>query len=258
MIDACTARCADILRAFYRVQRSDHTLPRQRRAVICSPRALLLGLWLAGARSAHAQSPTVLDALSVTVTGTQARGALRLRLGTTATGVAWIASGVVVRPGRRTTAELRTDTLGALRTYTAETRDSLGSVVDRVSVVSAGGRVILERVTPTRRQVREYPSSPGLLIADGDALAPLLVLAARIRKPGGVMVLDVRAPALAGTMVDAAGTAQLQIADIPLAASAWTITGVSSLAGWWTDARGRLLAALLSPGLRLQRDDPPT
>jgi hypothetical protein len=246
--------------SFYRVLLPHHTpelaerprLRRRRRAPLLT--GLALSLLAAGSR-ARAQGVTV-DALSVTMVGAPGRGALRLRADVQTT-PGWVASGVMVRPGRRTTAELHTDTLGTLRNYSSETRDSAGTIVDRVQVRSAGGRITLERTTPQRRQVREYPATPGLLITDGEAIVPLLILVARGSTPGALRLLDVRGLTLSTVTVARSSDARVMIADSPIATTSWTISGSTAVAAWWADERGRLVSALLAPGVRVQRDDPP-
>ena len=226
--------------------------------VLCPlPFVALLGAPL----TVGAQEPRS-DALAVTLVEgptVVGRGALRLRTERVGSGVELVASGVIVRPRGRTTAELRADTSGALRRYVAETRDSTGRVLDRVEVVAAGGRVVLRRTAVGRRTVRELPAPRTLLLRDDDGLVPLLIAAARPSWGGdSVTVLDVRRALPArGRPTDAARTT-LSIADVPLEAVPVTVQGTAgALLSWWRDARGRLLFAPLDGTRALRRDDPP-
>lgn len=201
------------------------------------------------------------DALAVTLLDGPAvagRGALRLRTERAGTGVDLVASGVVVRPGRRVTAELRADTLGGLRRYLAETRDSAGRVLERVEVVAAGGRVVLRRTAPGRRTVRELAAPRGLLLRDDDALVPLLIAAHLPASDDSVTVLDVRRGTEGRARPTTEGRTSLSIAEVPLDAWPVAIRGPDGiLLAWWRDARGRLLFAPLDAARTLRRDDPP-
>jgi hypothetical protein len=202
------------------------------------------------------------DALSVTLVDGPAvlgRGALRLRTERVGTGVDLVASGIVVRPGGRTTAELRADTTGAVRRYVTETRDSAGRVIDRVELVAAGGRMVWRRTAVGRRAVREFPAPRGLLLRDDEGLVPLLLAAARADSDDSVTVFDVRRGTHARGRPTAAPRTTVSIAEVPLDAAPMTVRGASGvLLAWWRDARGRLLFAPLDATRAVRRDDPPT
>lgn len=216
-----------------------------------------------GALDAGAQAP-VPDALSVSIVGgaLPGRASLRLRVERATTGaVDVVASGVVVSGGRRVTTELRTDTLLVLRRYVAETRDSAGAVIDRIEIVTAGGRLLLTRVAPGHRMVREFPVHRALLLRDDEALVPLLVAAARI--DGSLLrdvvpVLDVRTGRMARGVATLEARRPLTIAEVPLEAVPVTLRIADGASfTWWRDARGRLLFAPLAGTRQLRRDDPP-
>lgn len=225
--------------------------------------AALALVTLADAPRAGAQPP-VPDALSVSVVGGEVAGraALKLRIERAPSGaVEVVASGVVVSGRRRLTAELRTDTLLALRRYVAVTRDSAGAVIDRIEIATAGGRLLLTRTAPGHRMVREFPVDRALLVRDDEALVPLMIAAARgdaslLRD--AVPVLDVRTGRMARGVATLEGRRPLKIAEVPLEAVPVTLRLADGAPfGWWRDARGRLLQAPLAGTRELRRDDPP-
>ena len=118
------------------------------------PTILLLALG-GQARAQSAPATPLIDALSITVqydTTTVARGSMRFRQVRTGTDLELLATGIVVRRGLRVTAELRTDSVFALRKYVAESRDSAGHrqrVKDR-QVSHAHGQVWHHRTDPHR------------------------------------------------------------------------------------------------------------
>jgi hypothetical protein len=207
-----------------------------------------------------ASAAPVADALAVSLlegTALLARGTLRLRIERTGTGVDVVATGVLVRPGERITAELRTDTLLAPRRYLAETRDSAGRVTDRVEVAIGGGRMVLTRTSAAHRMVREFPLARALLLVDDAALVPLLVAAAA-QPRDSVTVLDVRTGTLRRAVATSAAPTALTIAEVPLEVTPVSLRASDgTLGAWWRDPRGRLVHAPLAGTRQLRRDDPP-
>jgi hypothetical protein len=223
----------------------------------------LVAAALAVAPRVAAQAPLP-DALSVSIVGGAGAGraSLRLRIERAPSGaVDVVASGIVVAGRRRVTAELRTDTLLAVRRYVAETRDSAGVVVDRIEVATAGGRLLLTRTAPGHRMVREFPVVRALLLRDDEGLVPLLVAAARgdaslLRD--AVPVLDVRTGRMGRGIATLEPRQPLNIAEVPLEAVPVTLRLADGAPfAWWRDARGRLLFAPLAGTRQLRRDDPP-
>lgn len=216
-----------------------------------------------GAGIAHAQTPTagpLLDALSITVqrdSATVARGSIRLRQFRTGTDVELVASGIVVRRGMRITAELRTDTVYAFRRYQAESRDSSGVVVDRITVLSIGGRITYERVTRTRRMAREFGAQRDLMIVDTAAVVPFVMLAGAALRSTPLAVLDVRTAALAPFVAEPAAPITVSIAEVLVSGTPVSLRASREALTWWRDARGRLLGASWGPRSRVLRDDPP-
>jgi hypothetical protein len=217
----------------------------------------------------QAAAAPLLDALSITVqldSATVARGSLRLRQIRSGGDLELVANGTLVREGLnglglkglRVTAELRTDSLFGLRRYTAESRDSAGVLLDRVQVTSAGGRITLERVTPRRRVVREYPAQGDLMIVDSATVVPFVLLAAVPPRAGAsLLFLDVRSGSVtrAGT---APGTpTDLSMADAVVIGTPVTVTGLALPLTWWRDSRGHLLRVVWGQRSRVLRDDPP-
>jgi hypothetical protein len=203
----------------------------------------------------------LLDALSITVqfdSATVARGTLRLRQFRTGSDVDLVASGIVVRRGLRVTAELHTDSTFALRRYVAESRDSGGRVIDRIVVTSAGGRVTLERVTPTRRMVREYVAQHDLMILDSSAVVPFVALAGLAQRTSTLALLDVRRGALTTAQLTLGPQVELSVAEVVVAGTPVQVTGLTSSLSWWRDARGHLLRVVWGGRSRVLRDDPPT
>jgi hypothetical protein len=241
------------------VLRIHHTPLRTRLACLVA----LVGLTTprgGGAQAATPASP-LLDALSITVqrdSVTAARGSMRFRIVRAVNDVELVATGIVVRPGLRVSAELRTDTLYALRKYVAETRDSIGRLIDRVQLVSSGGRVTLERVTPTRRMVREFLARRELMVLDSAALVPYVVLAAASRSASALLLLDVRRGELNVATLSPGLGVDLSIAEVTLTATPVTVLGLGYPLEWWRDARGRLLRVTWGRRGSVLRDDPPT
>jgi hypothetical protein len=222
----------------------------------------LISLAAASAVSAQSTSPSpLLDALSITVqydTATVARGSMRFRQVRTANDVELLASGIVVRRGLRVTAELRTDSVHTLRKYIAESRDSAGRIVDRVQVTSAGGRVTLERVTPTRRMVREYVAHRDIMILDSAAIVPFVVLAGLAQKPSLIAFLDVRRGTLTQAQTAPGAQVDLSVAEVTVSGTPVAVTGLALPLSWWRDAKGHLLRVVWGERSRVLRDDPPT
>ena len=206
-------------------------------------------------------SAPLLDALSITVqldSTTVARGSLRLRQLRTGTDLELVANGTLVRKGLRITAELRTDSLFGLRRYTAESRDSAGVLMDRIQVTSAGGRVTLERVTPRRRQLREYLAQRDLMILDSASVVPFVMLAGITKRDGPVLFLDVRSGALTQAQTAAGTSSELSLAEALVTGTPITVTGLATPLTWWRDARGHLLRVVWGTRARVLRDDPPS
>ena len=201
-----------------------------------------------------------LDALSITVQTdsiTVARGTLRLRQVRAGNDVELVATGIVVRKGLRVTAELRSDTTFALRKYVAESRDSTGRVIDRIQVTSAGGRVTLERVTPTRRSVREYTAQRELVLLDSAAVVPFVALAGLGGRLTALVILDVRRGTLTAGTLAIGASEELTLSDVVVRGIPVTVTGLPGPLRWWRDTRGRLLRVVWSDRNRVLRDDPP-
>ncbi|MCC7055157.1 MAG: hypothetical protein IT355_17925 [Gemmatimonadaceae bacterium] len=232
----------------------------RRRSVL----AICLGtLGPLAATPAGAQAPAspLLDALSISVqfdSVTVARGTMRFRQVRSGTDLALVTTGIVVRRGLRVTAELLTDSTLGLRRYVAESRDSAGRLIDRIQVTSAGGRVTLERVTPTRRSVREYAAQRDLVLLDTAAMVPFVTLASHAARSTPLFFLDVRRGTLSSGTLDYAPTAEISMAEVAVTGVPVTVTGLSTPLRWWRDARGRLLRVAWGGRSRLLRDDPPT
>jgi len=202
----------------------------------------------------------LLDALSITVqldSVTVARGSMRLRQIRTGTDLELVANGTLVRNGLRVTAELRTDSLFGLRKYTAESRDSAGRLLDRVQVTSAGGRITLERVTPRRRQMREYAAQRDLMILDSATVVPFVLLAGVAPRAGGLIFLDVRSGTVTATQSAPGLPIDLSLAEAVVSGTPVTVTGLAQPLTWWRDARGHLLRVAWGSRARVLRDDPP-
>ena len=243
-------------RSVYRVTASLHT-PRPVRWGTLT----LLGCLLTSSLVAQpvATAP-YLDALSITVqldSVTVARGSLRLRQIRTINDLEVVANGTLVRTGLRVTAELRTDSLFGLRKYTAESRDSAGVLLDRVQVTSAGGRIILERVTPRRRLRREYAARRDLMILDSATVVPFVLLAGVTPRVGTITFLDVRSGTVTGAQTAPGTASDLELAEAKVSATPVTVTGLSLPLTWWRDTRGRLLRVVWGARSRVVRDDPP-
>jgi hypothetical protein len=208
-----------------------------------------------------ATSTPLLDALSITVqfdSSTVARGSMRFRMLRTGADVELVASGIVVKRGQRVTAELRTDSLFALRKYVAESRDSAGRLTDRVQVTSAGGRVTLERVTPTRRMVREYAAQRDLMILDSAAVVPFVAMAGLAQRIATLALLDVRRGVLTSVQLAAGSPVELSMAEVIVSGTPVSVSGLGAPLSWWRDARGHLLRVAWGGRSRVLRDDPPT
>jgi hypothetical protein len=224
---------------------------------------LVATLLLAVSRPARAQAvPTpLIDALSITVqydTATIARGSMRFRQIRTGAELELVASGIVVRRGQRVTAELRTDSTYALRKYVAESRDSAGRLTDRVQVISAGGRVTMERVTPTRRTVREYIAQRDIMILDSAAVVPFVALAGLSQRTAVITFLDVRRGTLITAQVAPGTPVELSMAEVVVSGTPIAVTGLPTPLSWWRDAKGHLLRVAWGGRSRVLRDDPPT
>ncbi len=220
--------------------------------------ALLLSPHSGAAQQASAG--TLLDALSITVqvdSAAVARGSLRFRHFRTGTDVELVASGIVVRRGSRVTAELRTDSLLTLRRYVAESRDSAGKLIDRVQVTSAGGRVTLERVTSTRRMVREYVAQRDLVILDSASVVPFVALAGLAQRSASLAFLDVRRGTLTIGQTSPGTPVELSVAEVIVPGTPVSVTGLLTPLSWWRDTRGRLLRVAWGTRNRVLRDDPP-
>jgi hypothetical protein len=224
----------------------------------------LLGLLgtAGGALRAQATVATpLLDALSITIQSdstTVARGSMRFRQVRSGADLELLASGIVVRRGLRVTAELHTDSLFGLRKYVAESRDSAGHLIDRVQVTSAGGRVTLERVSASRRMVREYVAQRDLMILDSAAMVPFVALAALAQRSTTVAFLDVRRGTLTVAQVAAGAQVELSVAEVIVSGTPVVVTGLTGPLSWWRDAKGRLLRVVWGGQNRVLRDDPPT
>jgi hypothetical protein len=159
----------------------------------------------------------------------------------------------------RLTTDLRTDSAYQLRRYVAESRDSAGRIVDRIQVTSQGGRVTLERVTPTRRMVREFPAQRDLLVMDSAAISPYMVLASQSLTPRrSMVVLDVRAGTVVAIPVSLGAAAVVTVADVSLSGVPVVLGSPTAFVTIWRDAKGRLLRIIWSGQRRVLRDDPPT
>ena len=224
--------------------------------------ALALAAGLASPCGAQATSGApLLDALSITVqrdSVTVARGSIRFRQVRTGTDVELVASGIVVQPGLRVTSELHTDTAYVLRRYLAESRDSAGTVIDRIQVTSADGRITFERSTPLRRVMREYPVARNLMVLDSAAVVPFVALAGAGTRAATITLLDVRsgrvhaASLMSGTMIE------LSVAEVTVSGTPISVAGLATPLRWWRDAKGRLLRVAWGDRNRVLRDDPPT
>ena len=213
------------------------------------------------ARAQSAPATPLIDALSITVqydTTTVARGSMRFRQVRTGADLELLASGIVVRRGLRVTAELRTDSAFALRKYVAESRDSGGRLIDRVQVTSVGGRVTLERVTPTRRMVREYVAQRDIMILDSAAVVPFVALAGLAQRTTSIAFLDVRRGTLTTAQVTPGSQVELSVAEVIVSGTPIAVTGLVAPLSWWRDAKGRLLRVVWGGRSRVLRDDPPT
>ena len=224
----------------------------------------LVSTLLAVSGALHAQTVVatpLLDALSITVqsdSSTVARGSMRYRQVRAGAELDLVASGIVVRRGLRVTAELRTDSVFALRKYVAESRDSAGRVIDRVQVTSVGGRVTLERVTPTRRMVREYLAQRDIMILDSAAVVPFVALAGLAQRTTSIAFLDVRRGTLTTAQVTAGSQVELSVAEVIVSGTPISVTGLAGPLSWWRDAKGHLLRVVWGGRSRVLRDDPPT
>ena len=215
-----------------------------------------------GSLRGQAAAPTpLLDALSITIqldSTTVARGSMRFRQFRTGNDVELVISGIIVRRGQRVTAELRTDSAFVLRRYVAESRDSAGRIVDRVRVTSAGGRVTLERVTASRRTVREYLAQRDLMILDSAAVVPFVALAGLVPRAASLTFLDVRRGSLTTARMTIGAEVELSVADIIVRGTPVSVSGLATSLSWWRDARGHLLRVVWGGRSRVLRDDPPT
>lgn len=223
-------------------------------------RALVIACGVAVPSLGAQAAPLALDALSITVqrdSTTVARGSLRLRQIRTGTDLELVANGTLVRKGLRVTAELRTDLLFGFRRYVAESRDSAGVLVERVQVTSAGGRVTLERVTPQRRVMREYPAQRDLMILDSATVVPFVLLAGAAPREGRVTFLDVRSGSVTDARTSAGAPADLSLAEVIVSGTPVSVTGLTQPLTWWRDARGHLLRVVWGDRARVLRDDPP-
>lgn len=238
------------------MKRSPHT-PRWTRW----PRVVSLLLAVGAPLRAQTIGTTpLLDALSITVQSdstTVARGSMRYRQVRTGADLDLVASGIVVRRGLRVTAELHTDSVFGLRKYVAESRDSAGKLLDRVQVTSAGGRVTLERVTSSRRMVREFAAHRDIVILDSAAVVPFVALAALGQRNGTLGFLDVRRGTLTAAQVAPGLPGELSVAEVIVTGTPITVSGLGTPLSWWRDAKGRLLRVLWGPRGRVLRDDPP-
>lgn len=239
-----------------------HTPRRSLRARRRSALAILIGTLAGAPVAAQAPAPSpLLDALSITVqfdSQTVARGTMRYRLNRTATDAELLATGIVVRRGLRVTAELRTDSTFALRRYVAESRDSAGRLVDRVLVTNAGGRVTLERVTPTRRSVREFAAQRDLMVLDSAALVPFVALAGLGSRLTPLALLDVRRGTVTTGTLSQGAPVELSLAEVAVSGVPISVTGLGGPLLWWRDARGHLLRVAWGTRSQVLRDDPPT
>ncbi|MBC7841346.1 MAG: hypothetical protein H7099_03510 [Gemmatimonadaceae bacterium] len=203
----------------------------------------------------------LLDALSITVQSdstTVARGSMRFRQVRAGADLDLVASGIVVRRGLRVTAELHTDSVFGLRRYVAESRDSAGKLLDRVQVTSAGGRITLERVTSSRRMVREFAAQRDIVILDSAAVVPFVALAALVQRTGTLSFLDVRRGTLTSAQVAPGLSGELSVAEVVVTGTPISVSGLGTPLSWWRDAKGRLLRVLWGERGRVLRDDPPT
>jgi hypothetical protein len=222
--------------------------------------ALLCASAVTLAAQAVGPSP-LLDALSISVqqdSATVARGTMRYKTVRTGNDVELVATGIVVRRGLRVTAELHTDSLFGLRRYVAESRDSAGRVIDRVQVTNAGGRIVVERVQPSRRMVREYISQRHAVILDSVALVPFITLAAMTQRAGTLAFVDVRRGTLTIAATSVGALEQVMIADVAVDGQPFSASGGSAPLVWWRDAKGRLLRVIYGGHGRIIRDDPPS
>jgi len=224
--------------------------------------AALLGALPGAPLGAQATASTpLLDALSITVqldSATVARGSARFRQVRTGTDVELVASGIVVQRGLRVTSELRTDSAYVLRRYLAESRDSTGTVFDRIQVRSAGGRITLERTTPSRRIMREYAAQRDLMILDSAAVVPFVALAGVGQRAATIPLLDVRSGRVRIATLTSGASLDLSVAEVMVPGTPITVSGLPSPLRWWRDARGRLLRVAWGERSRVLRDDPPT
>ncbi len=221
----------------------------------------LIGVVLTHPLQAQPVAPApLLDALSITVqldSVTVARGSMRLRQIRTGTDLELVANGTLVRKGLRVTAELRTDSIFGLRKYTAESRDSAGTLLERVQVTSAGGRITLERVTPRRRQMREYAAQRDLMILDSATVVPFVLLAGVAPRAGSLIFLDVRSGTVTATQSAPGPPTEFSLAEAMVSGTPVTVTGLARPLTWWRDARGHLLRVAWGSRSRVLRDDPP-
>ncbi len=250
----------------YRVMRFPHTpdwILRTAHLLVACLVSSAAGAAVVTPACAQATAPLapLLDALSITVrldSATVARGTLRLRQVRTGAEVELVASGIVVRKGLRVTAELRTDTAFQLRRYVSESRDSANHVVDRIQVRSAGGRVTLERLTASRRSVREFLAQRDLMILDSLAIVPFMALAGLGVRGTPVPFLDVRRGSIDPARLAQGAASVLPVADVAVTAIPVRVSGLPGALEWWRDARGHLLRVTWSSGAQVLRDDPPT
>lgn len=225
--------------------------------------ALLAVAGLLGAplgAQAPANAP-LLDALSITVrldSTTVARGSARYRQVRTGPELELVASGIVVQRGLRVTSELHTDSAYVLHRYLAESRDSAGTVIDRILVTSAGGRITFERTTPRRRIMREFASDRDLMILDSAAVVPFVVLAGVGMRAATIPLLDVRSGQVRIATLTPGASIDLSLAEVLVPGMPIAVSGLSSPLRWWRDVKGRLLRVAWGERSGVLRDDPPT
>ena len=140
----------------------------------------------------------------------------------------------------------------------AESRDSTGRLIDRVQVTSVGGRVTLERVTPTRRIVREYVAKRNIMILDSAAVVPFVALAGLAQRDTSIGFLDVRRGTLTTAQLSAGPQVELSVAEVIVTGTPIAITGLAVPLSLWRDAKGHLLRVAWGGRSRVLRDDPPT
>lgn len=245
------------------MQRSINT---PRNALACSglPAVLALAALCGAPLGAQAPASTpLLDALSITVqvdSVEMARGSARFRQIRSGTDVELVANGIIEQRGRglRLSSELRTDSTYTLRRYLAETRDSSGTVIDRIQVRSAGGRITYERTTPTRRIMREFAAQRDLMILDSASVVPFMALAGVGQRATVIPLLDVRSGRVKNARLTPGTSSDLPVAEAMVRGTPITVAGLSSPLRWWRDAKGRLLRVTWGERSGVFRNDPPT